>query len=206
MQLAKRLGISRTPLREALRRLVAESLIIGDFNQQMRVSDLNLDDFDQIYAMRIALEPVGIAATIPTLTAAQQGSLRNHVHAMDDAIAALDLHRFRTEHRAFHLGLVSGAGARMRQVFEDLWDHSERYRLTYLHVYRETDHASLERLRLSQSEHTAILDAAVARDIGRCADHLVAHLQRTIDSVFDEQLAPRPDAAAAAFRTHLTRR
>ena len=200
VQLARTLGISRTPLREALRRLVAEHLVTGDFNQRMRVSELNLDDVDQIYAMRIALEPVGIRATIPTLNDLERASLSRHVQNMDDAIDSLDLSQFRGEHRAFHLALTSGSGTRMVALLSDLWDHSERYRLAYLqHDYRDRDSASAERLRVSQDEHRHILQEALSGNASGCAALLVTHLRRTVDVVFQESVrVPQPRIVMAA--------
>jgi DNA-binding GntR family transcriptional regulator len=205
VQLAQTLGISRTPLREALRRLAAEYLVTGDFNRRMRVSELNLDDLDQIYAMRIALEPVGIRATMPGLDAAGREKLTQHVDGMGKAIDVLDLERFRHKHRAFHLGLTAGSGTRMNAVLEELWDHSERYRLAYLqHDYADRDSASAERLHSSQHEHRSILNAALASDASGCADQLVGHLRRTVDVVFRESAwVPRPRLATAALGTRV---
>lgn len=202
VKLAETLGISRTPLREALRRLVAEHLVTGDFNRRMRVSELNLDDVDQIYAMRIALEPIGIDATLPLLDGLGRIALTQHVHGMDQAVERLDLDWFRLEHRAFHLGLTAGSGARMHGLLEDLWDHSERYRLAYLHHdYADRDSASAERLRTSQDEHRGILTAALAGDVADCSALLVEHLQRTVDVVFHEAArVPRLHMATAAAR------
>lgn len=204
VRLARELGISRTPLREALRRLVAEHLVTGDFNHRMRVSELNLDDFDQIYAMRIALEPLGIAATLPLLGDERRAALTRSVERMEEAIGALDLTWFRAEHRAFHLGLLDGGGRRTVTLLEDLWDQSERYRLAYLH--RDHDHAggvgtSMERLRTSQDEHRAILAAALDGDVGGCIAAVVAHLQRTVEVVFRESMrVPRPTMVTMAVQ------
>ena len=200
-QLARDLGISRTPLREALQRLVEERLIVGDYNRRMRVSELQLDDFDQIYTMRIALEPIGIAATVPELSRQQQSTLAGHVCGMDEAIDSLDLQRFRAEHRAFHLAITAAAGPRLCKVFAELWDHSERYRLTYLHHdYAEPDSASLDRLRASQVDHRDILDAALVADPAGCAAALIAHLRRTVDVVFAEAARPlQPRLVTHAF-------
>lgn len=185
VRLALELGISRTPLREALRRLVSEGLVVGDFNQRMRVSALDLEDLDQIYAMRIALEPVGVASTVPLLDDAGRAALTSHVAAMDAAIAGGDGAAFRRRHRAFHLGLTADAGPRVNGVLAELWDHSERYRLSYLHR-DHPDAAGDHRLRVSQDEHRALLAAAVAGDGVRCGDALVAHLRRTLETVFAE--------------------
>lgn len=200
VQLAKDLGISRTPLREALRQLITEHLVTGDFNRQMRVSELQLGDVDQIYAMRLALEPIGVRATVPLLDEDAQVALIGHVEHMSEAIDDTDLSRFRIEHRAFHLGLTAGSGPRICNLLADLWDQSERYRLAYLHHdYADRHSASAERLRLSQDEHRTMLTAAVASDATRCSAALVGHLQRTVESLFTEsKLPPRPRLAGLA--------
>lgn len=205
VRIAAALGISRTPLREALRLLTAENLISGDFNRRMRISEVSLDDFDQIYAMRIALEPVGIAATVPNLDSSARTALTADTAEMDAAIDCLDLQRFRIAHRSFHLGLFAGSGQRLQRQLEDLWDHSERYRLLYLrHDYAAPNSASAERLQTSQAEHRVILGAAVDGNVTACADALVNHLRRTLEVVFAEQ-AEHPRVALDALRRRTSR-
>jgi len=195
--LAQELGISRTPLREALNRLTTEGLFTSDFNRRMRVSSLDLDDFDQIYAARLALEPVGVMATVGRLDEAARTELAAHVSEMDAAIEINDMEAFRLAHRAFHLGLTSGAGARISRMLADLWDHSERYRLTYLHYDESRPGQTLdERLRLSQTEHRQLLETAVAGDSSDCATILTAHLTRTLEAVFRE-MVPAPHRRVA---------
>lgn len=188
VSLARELGISRTPLREALRQLASENLVVGDFNHRLRVTELDLEDFDQIYAARIALEPVAIRSTVPLLDAGRCEVLTSHVDGMDSAMAAPDMTLFRSHHRAFHLGLTALAGARIRRMLADLWDHSERYRLSYLHVdHAHPNEGSAERLAVSQVEHRLLLEAAISGDVDRCAELLVVHLSRTLEIVFAEQ-------------------
>jgi len=202
VQLAARFNISRTPLREALRRLLAENLVGGDFNRRMRVSELNLDDFDQMYAIRIAVEPVAIAATIAQSTSASRAALVSYVDAMDDAIEKLDIDRFRAKHRAFHLGLIIGGGNRIARLLEDLWDNTERYRLMYLHHdYHDPASESTRALRVSQVEHRAMVDAAVAGDAKACSAELVHHLHRALEIVYSSATAPpRVRVAVEALR------
>jgi DNA-binding GntR family transcriptional regulator len=194
VQIATRLGISRTPLREALRRLAAEDLITGDFNQRVRVSELDLDDFDEIYAMRIVLEPLAFAATIPNLAESSLRSLADAITRMDEMIDSGDRTGFRNAHRDFHLGLTTGAGPRMQRTLAELWDRSERYRLRYLHPEGPDVGGVAERgVRLAQTEHRDILEAASAGDVTRCADAELHHLQRTLEAVLREA-APPPQA------------
>ena len=185
VQVAARFKISRTPLREALKRLLAENLVVGDFNKRMRVSELNLQDFDQIYALRIAIEPMAVAAALPTWDAAGRRDLAEHVQNMEEAVARLDLVGFRGAHRAFHLGLTRGSGARVERLLEDLWDNSERYRLTYLHHnYDDPASAASQQLRISQTEHREILRTALDGDAAQCGRELVDHMHRAIDIVY----------------------
>ena len=197
VRLAADFGISRTPLREALGRLESEGLITSDFNRRVRVSELDLDDFDQIYAIRMSLEPVGIRATVDHLTDAEGAALRAHVENMDAAIDRSDMDAFRAHHRAFHLGLTARAGNRISGLLEDMWDHSERYRLAYLH-YDVARHGPTltDRLRTSLIEHREILNAALVGDADECAQREVSHLARTLEGVFrDAARIPLPRAS-----------
>lgn len=188
VRLAEELQISRTPLREALRHLTAEGLIISDFNRRIRISELDLADFDEIYAMRLALEPIGVRTTVPALTSEQKDQLREHVAMMDVAIEREDLEMLRIHHKGFHLGLVQQAGWRLNKTIEDLWDHSQRYRLAYLHLdgQEPDDILFYERSRISQDDHQEILEAALAGESTQCSHRLVRHLQRTVDGVYEE--------------------
>ncbi len=187
VRLAADLGISRTPLREAIGRLMTEGLVVGDFNHQVRVVGLDLADLDQVYAMRLALEPLAITATVPTLVDSALRALAGHVEAMDEAIEAVAMVDFRAHHRAFHLGLTAGSGARLSASLATLFDHSERYRRIYLHEdARAPGAASRRRLELSQEEHRSILAAATARRERECAERQVAHMRRTVEVIFTE--------------------
>src|SRR5580765_593543 len=66
--LAKQLGVSRTPLREALRLLEREGLVISQPNRRVRIAQFSIADLEGVYAMRIALEATGIRATVPTMS------------------------------------------------------------------------------------------------------------------------------------------
>lgn len=185
--LARSMQISRTPLREALRLLASEGLVTGDFNRRLRVTSLDLRDFDQIYALRISVEPLAIRSTVPRLAQAEKSRLSTHVSGMDDALARTDMHGFRSNHRSFHLGLTAYAGPRVEALLAELWDHSERYRLRYMHADVDgLGGAMADRVAASQAEHRLLLQAAIEGEAELCANLLVSHLSRTLDAVLAE--------------------
>jgi DNA-binding GntR family transcriptional regulator len=170
VQLAAQLDVSRTPLREALRRLETERLVEAVYNRRVRVSPVSLDDLEQLYAMRISLESLGVRATVPELGDDELAVLRQALVELD----AAPRDDFRTPHRRFHVTLVSGAGDRLRGQIEDLWDHAERYRLAYM---SPDEHGALR--ELARSEHEAIMAAASAHDADACSRLTASHLART---------------------------
>src|SRR5436309_4539680 len=76
VELAERLGVSRTPLREALRMLQAEGLIAAEHNRRAHVTALDAGDIDTVYGCRVLLEATGVLVTVRTLDAARLEELR----------------------------------------------------------------------------------------------------------------------------------
>ena len=81
VQLAQQLGVSRTPLREALRLLQEERLVLAEHNHRVRVADINLEELEALYASRIMLESLALALTVPRLS---QGELDALAQVLDD--------------------------------------------------------------------------------------------------------------------------
>ncbi len=180
VQLAARLAISRTPLREALRLLQNEGLVRAEARRRFRVAPLDLGDLEQLYAMRLSLEPLAVRATVPILSDGELGDMRSALEEAALALARGEAEGLRPPHRRFHLGLVAHAGERLRDTVSELWDHAERYRLMYHHTAED----EIAVYTLAQSEHRAILTAAEQRDDERTAALLAQHLARTALTIF----------------------
>jgi DNA-binding GntR family transcriptional regulator len=131
VQLAARCGVSRTPLREALRMLQREGLLTSEPNRQVVVTPFSLPDLEQIYSMRAVLEATAVRASVPHMTPEDIADLNGHLARMDYFAAEADYDRWQVPHRAFHLGLAAYAGARFRATISELSDHAERYRRYY---------------------------------------------------------------------------
>jgi len=175
VQLALQLGISRTPLREAVRRLQSDGLLRSEHNRQVRVSPLSTRDFEELYSIRIALDSLAVRISVPHLTDDELDQIREAYRLTSEAAERSDLAGYRAPHRRFHMGLSAHAGTRLLAQVEDLWDHADRYRLLY------SGHAGdrTQIMQLASGEHRDILSAAEQRDAGRCARLLAAHLART---------------------------
>ena len=174
-KLARDFGVGRTPIREALRMLQREGLVIAAPNRRVMIADLTAEDFEEILIARLALETVAIRLTVPTLTSADFAALEGHMAQMEHYRKAGDQAGFRGPHRAFHHTLVAGAGARVSAEIGELADHSERYRLRFGPFGSWDDR---------RTEHRAVLDAAASGDADRAAHRLAEHYVRTIRLVF----------------------
>jgi DNA-binding GntR family transcriptional regulator len=187
VQLAKDLGVSRTPLREALRLLQREGLIEGEAGRQYRVAGFSLQDMEDLYIARLTLEATGIRISTERSSAEDVGDLEAELARMAHFAELEDYERWQVPHRALHRGFVAHAGTRLTSLLEQLSDHAERYRRLY----------TLEAPRafpVGIAEHRAILDAVKAKDPDAAAARLVTHLAHTVLSVID-MVEPQYDAS-----------
>lgn len=175
-QLAVRFGAGRTPLREALRMLQGEGLVVAVPNQRVRIASVTAEDFEEIWIARLALEAVAVRLTVPALGAADFATLEGYMAQMDHYQKVGDHVGMRAPHRAFHHTLVAAAGSRMSAEISGLADYAGRYWLRF------GAHGNWHDRR---AEHRAILDAAVAGDADGAADRLAEHYIRTILLLFD---------------------
>ncbi len=189
--LASDFGAGRTPLREALRMLQRDGLVISEPNRSVRVATLSGEDFEELYVMRIALEAVAIRITVPTLTSADLANLEGYMAQMEHYQKVGDMVGLGTPHRAFHRLLVAASGPRVSSEIADLSDHSERYRLRF------GGYATWDDRR---TEHRDIFDAAAAGDPDLAAVRLAEHYARTALLVFG---VLKPEHDLARLRTSI---
>jgi DNA-binding GntR family transcriptional regulator len=171
LALAERYQVGRTPLREALRLLQSERLVVDDPNRRVQITPLTAADAEELFIARVLLEPAAVRLTVPTLTSRDDAEMRGYMAQMDHYEQAHDWVSLREPHRAFHAKLFAAAGPRLVGMLSQLFDHAERYRLRAS--------PTREFWKLRQSEHRAIFAAAAARDADRTADLLCRHYAHT---------------------------
>lgn len=183
VSLAESLGISRTPLREALRQLQGEWLIESEPNRRVRVAPLSPDGLEELCIMRVTLEAQAVRLAVPRMgpevLARLEGSMAEMAHYAD----AKDYRRWTVPHGAFHRQLTKPAGERIDQVLGQLFDHAERYRR--IHIGHGPS-------AWATANHRDILDRCKAGDRDGAAAALASHLARTAFEV-SEHLDPSYD-------------
>lgn len=113
-ELAGRLAVSRTPIREALSRLAAEGLVELSPNRGARVATWTADQLREIFELRLLLEPHAVRQAVPKLTAAQLDELHELATAMSRVGRpgrAQDLTALFELNRAFHGLFIDAAGS-----------------------------------------------------------------------------------------------
>lgn len=174
--LARELGVSRTPLREALRMLQREGLVQAERNRQILVSPFSVADVEDIYCARLALEATAIRLAVIRLTPEQRAEVEGNLARLQHFAQAEDYERWEVVHREFHGRLVAPAGGRFTALLRQLSDHAERYRRLYT--------TSAPRAWSTGShEHRLIVDAVLDADPDLSARRLAAHLAQTARGV-----------------------
>lgn len=193
VRLAERLGVSRIPLREALRMLEREGLVESEVNHRVRVTPLSVSDLEQLYAMRIQLEALGVSLTVPRLGSEGLARLDECLARMDEFARAEDYEGWEVPHRAFHAALVAHTGDRLERAISQLYDHAERYRRAFM---LETSRAWDK----SMAEHREIFEVCKGGDPVAASERLARHYSVTALSL---SAAMAPEHEPIAVRTAL---
>jgi DNA-binding GntR family transcriptional regulator len=186
VQLARELGVSRGPLREAIRMLQSDGLVETQVNRRARVTPISIEELEHLYSMRIVAESLALQVSVPRFDKSDIENLRGLLVRME-ALGGHDITQWRTAHREFHLGLVAGVGEQLIRTIREMYDHTERYRSLYI---QEVPFA----LSIAAGEHKKIVESCEMRDAAAAAAHLGRHLARAALTVL-AQHAPTHDPA-----------
>ncbi len=169
--IAERFETSTTPVREALRELVAEGLLDGDPHRGVVVHQTSLEELEELYEIRLALEPLMIRATVDAITEAEIDDARRLIDAMEgehDPAAWTDLNA------AFH-SVLAGAARRPRlgAIIRNLRNLSALYIAASLQDVPE-------RFEVANQEHADLLTAIREQDVASAEAITAVHLAHTL--------------------------
>lgn len=187
--LAETCGVSRTPVRDALRRLEAELFIKRNDSQRTFVADWSLEDLEDAFTLRGMLEGHAAARAAVRISDVQLQALQAENGALRVAVArpAPDVLAFLEHNRRFHAIIVEAAAS---EKLENLLSRIVEQPV----VWRTAQHYDRENLMRSWREHDEILAAFTRRDEIWAASVMTGHIRRAFHSYAD---AHRSDAVVA---------
>ncbi|MFI6285364.1 GntR family transcriptional regulator [Streptomyces sp. NPDC051018] len=168
----ERFGVSRIPVREALRLLESEGLVDIRPNSGARVAALNFAEYTEIYMIRERLEPLALSQSIAHLT---PGQLERIAPLRDEVEASVgDPGAWLEADRRFHLACYAGVPTeRLLRLIQDFWNTTQRYRRVLLSTFTEGEYA------IAHHEHRLIADAVLTGN-ARAGEELIrTHIERS---------------------------
>jgi DNA-binding GntR family transcriptional regulator len=164
VSLADRLGVSPTPVREAMLALVVTGLVEVVPNRGFRVTVVDDRDLDEIRALRLILEIAAIELVVERASDASLNELEARLAELEAAASTGDVPAYLVADRAFHLELLALAGnRRLVRIAAELRDQARL--------------AAAETLEVMAEEHRPILEAIQARDVARAQRIMARHLE-----------------------------
>lgn len=169
-EIADRLGVSRIPVREGLRMLESDGLVVLRSSSGAWVATMTVKDCVIAYEIRERLEPLVLAESLPRLGPGQVRRLEEIQEAIE---ANSDVEEFLRLDREFHWTTYEGNEvAELRRIVGRYWDITQQYRRVF---------ARLNRARgwLVDAEHRLLIQAIADGDLESAQHVLVGHIRRT---------------------------
>ncbi|QJQ18519.1 GntR family transcriptional regulator [Pseudomonas sp. SK] len=165
-ELATLFGVSRMPVREALRQLEAQSLLKVEMHKGAVVAPLIGEDAVDTYALRVLLETEALRQSIPLLDASDIASARGYIQQLENETRHAEIGRL---NRLLHMSLYNKApNKKLLRLIEDELNQEERFLRFHL--------SSMGLGKLTQDDHNALVDAASAKQVDEAITVLEKHL------------------------------
>jgi DNA-binding GntR family transcriptional regulator len=188
---ATRLGVSRTPLREALSRLSADGLVEAQAGRGLVVAATSVESVVDLFDVREALETKAAALAAARRDPAVFEALREEFRAAGDLLADPSRHRYYDLVRRFEEAVDAAVGnAYLVAELRGLRTHLTRI--------RRLSHDNPERLAAAAAEHALIVDAILDGDADLARSATTVHLRRSLRNILD---TARPERLTAALAT-----
>ena len=186
LALAEDAGTSRGPVREALRRLQQDRLVIARANQRFSVAPYDLSDLEAVLCLHLVNVTLAIQVSAPQLTDQEIAELKTLSTAMAEAAERPERFRWEAAYRDFILTIVGHAGLRVKVFIGELLDNIQRYRDTTL--------GRSPAVYVGGAHFEQILEAVIARD-GELAASRYAKFAGRTSSLILAGVAPQYEPA-----------
>lgn len=171
-KLAEDLGVSRTPVREALKQLEVEGIVENLPNRGVVVLGISNQDIEDIYEIRYAIEGIAAKWAAERITNEELEALKETYELMEFYTFKKDLHKFAEINTKFHEIIYKATKSKfLEQALKDFQYYMKKMRKRSLQVEG--------RINISLMEHKEILDAFVARDKEWAERALTVHVRNS---------------------------
>ncbi|MCD7715578.1 MAG: GntR family transcriptional regulator [Lachnospiraceae bacterium] len=180
IHLAQKLGVSRTPVREAIRMLELEGLVTTIPRRGAVVADITVSDMEDVLEVRLALEELAVQIVCKKLTREQLDELKGLAAGFGRTLDGNDVGACAQADMAFHEAIYNATGnKRLVQILNNLREQMYRYRMEYLkdrssHQVLAEEHAEILQALEDRDEQKAL--EATRRHIARQREHIIAEL------------------------------
>ncbi|MCC9623833.1 GntR family transcriptional regulator [Thalassospira sp. MA62] len=176
--IANEYNISRIPVREALQRLDAEGLVTFQPHKGAIVSQLSIDEIEELFEVRKLLECELLRHAVPKLTAEDLASVENILLVFDEAFRAGDMDKWGELNREFHDRLYRPSNRpKTLEIVRMIGNNTVRFTQAQLALTGATDRA--------EREHHQIFEACKAGDTEGAVELLAAHIENSAKTLTD---------------------
>jgi DNA-binding GntR family transcriptional regulator len=178
--LSEEMGISRIPIRDALKRLESDGLVVGDEIGRYTVVSFTASEADEIYSIRRRLEPLAIELAATAISPEAMSNVESLYADLGKAVRKRQVDLFTELNAKFHMAIYEASGMRrLVRIIRSLWLGVPPFAPIVLEG----------RVSRSQKEHEQIMDRLLKRDgegaalaLDRHIENASAELLRTLQS------------------------
>ncbi len=171
IHLAQKLGVSRTPVREAIRKLELEGLVRMIPRKGAVVAEITISDLEDVLEVRMALEELAVKLACRMLTPEQLDEIGGLADEFEQTLYGEDVGACAQADMRFHEAIYAATGnGRLVQILNNLREQMYRYRMEYL-----KDRDAHQKL---VQEHAEILESLADRDVERALEASGRHIER----------------------------
>lgn len=185
-KIAEQLGVSRTPVREALRELAAEGFVKMNPNQGMIVYNTSIEDVQNVLQIRGVLEGLAARLTATLISEEETKKLDSYIKQMEKFVSRNDPIAFSDIDAKFHELIVNSCGNKqLIQIRKNISEQVNRYRMKSLNVPG--------RLKYSLKEHREIAEALKIKDSKRADIWSRKHIESTMENFLSHVIGKEED-------------
>lgn len=178
IQLAEQMGVSRTPVREAIRKLELEGLVVMVPRKGAYVAGLSIKDIADVFEIRKALEGLAAELAADRISDEEIENLERVLHRLADSVEHKKLEEFIEVDTEFHAVLFqAGRNERLSQMVSNLREQ--------IHRFRNTSLSMPGRMTAALEEHRKIVEAISQHDVDEAKRLAQEHIENAENTIME---------------------